>query len=562
MLYMGTLFQILLLFCLSVQLQTKGGRDDTPILAIKYGRLQGKTIKVKETDQAVHAFYGIPFAKPPVGPLRFAAPQPPEPWDSIRDATKYPPICLQNLLDSEKFKELLQSNAEIPPVSEDCLFLNIYTPVKRKLNFKLPVMVFIHGGGLVMGGASFYDGSALSAYENVVMVSIQYRLGILGFFSSGDEQARGNYGFLDQVAALQWIQENIEAFGGDPQTVTIFGESAGGVSVAAHVLSPLSKGLFHRAISESGVAIMPSLVTTKAEELIYFRNFIANSSGCDTDEVVGCLKRKTEEEILTIAKSMVMGAITACVDGVFLPKSAEQILIDKEINRVPFLIGVNNHEFGWILPLLMNISGLAEGMNIDTVESVLQNLPLLGFSSESFSIIMKEYFSDVEDPQEIRSRFLDIAGDIAFVVPAIKTAKYHRDSGLPVYFYEFQHRPSIFKDSKPAFVKADHADEIPSVLGSPFLTEETVFRLPATDEEKTLSRQVMKYWANFARNGDPNGPGLAHWPVYDQDEAYLEIDLKQKSAKKLIEKRVEFWTTTLPEKLKKLYDKKADRTEL
>ncbi|NXQ78651.1 SASB hydrolase, partial [Quiscalus mexicanus] len=137
-------------------------------------------------------------------------------------------------------------------VSEDCLYLNVYTPVSTGENKKLPVLVWIHGGGLVFGAASSYDGSVLAAFDNVVVVAIQYRLGIAGYFSTGDEHARGNWGYLDQVAALRWIQENIMHFGGDPGSVTIFGESAGGISVSALVLSPLAKGLFHKAISESG----------------------------------------------------------------------------------------------------------------------------------------------------------------------------------------------------------------------------------------------------------------------------------------------------------------------
>ncbi|XP_053557388.1 fatty acyl-CoA hydrolase precursor, medium chain [Bombina bombina] len=558
---MENLIQVLLVLCLTLMIDGKGEEDTNLLLVKKYGRLQGKTVHVKETERAVHAFYGIPFAKPPVGPLRFASPEPAEPWNSIRDATQDPPICLQSRGMIQKILDFLKVELNFPPVTEDCLYLNVFTPADRQHHSKLPVMVFIHGGGLSMGGAFMFDGSALSAHENVVTLSIQYRLGIAGFFSTGDEQAPGNYGFLDQVAALKWVQENIEDFGGDPQSVTIFGESAGGVSVAAHVLSPLSKGLFQRAIAESGVALISAMVVNKVEEVMFFRNMVANISGCDSLDssvLLHCLKRKTEDEMVTLATSLEKVAIPACVDGEFIPKSPESILAAKESNRVPFIVGVTNHEFGWILPLSMNLSGLKEGMNKDTVQSTLINIPIFGPISEFLPLIMDVYFGDTEDPLEIRNRFLDLCGDLIFVLPSIKTAKYHRDSGLPVFFYEFQHRPSIFRNSKPAFVKADHGDELLFVIGGPFLKSNGLFGGNVTNEEKALSKTLMKYWANFARNGNPNGPGLTEWPEYDEDEDYLEIALNQKPAKKLKEKIVEFWTITIPEKMQKKREEKGE----
>ncbi|CAI9588173.1 unnamed protein product [Staurois parvus] len=250
--------------------QADGGR---PVVDTIYGTIRGTTLTVKEVDRTVHAFYGIPFAKPPVGPLRFAAPEAPEPWKSVREGAEYPPMCLQPLEMTKKMMELIEVKITYPTVSEDCLYLNVFTPSDRGDNARLPVMVYIHGGGLVLESASLYDGSALSAHENVVYVAIQYRLGFLGFLSTGDGQAAtGNYGLLDQVAALQWVQENIKDFGGDPGSVTIFGESAGGASVSALVLSPLGKGLFHRAIAQSGVAIMPGLMASSQEELIFYRD--------------------------------------------------------------------------------------------------------------------------------------------------------------------------------------------------------------------------------------------------------------------------------------------------
>ncbi|NXY84530.1 SASB hydrolase, partial [Alcedo cyanopectus] len=227
-----------------------------PEVVTKYGRVQGYQFKVDVAERTVNVFLGIPFAKPPVGPLRFSEPQPPEPWKGVRDATSYPPMCLQDKVQGQFISDLTDNRKEkvLLQVSEDCLYLNVYTPSSTE-NEKLPVFVWIHGGGLVLGAASSYDGSALAAFDNVVVVTIQYRLGIVGYFSTGDKHARGNWGYLDQVAALQWIQENIIHFGGDPLSVTIAGESAGGVSVSALVLSPLAKGLFHKAISESGTAV-------------------------------------------------------------------------------------------------------------------------------------------------------------------------------------------------------------------------------------------------------------------------------------------------------------------
>ncbi|NXP47622.1 SASB hydrolase, partial [Heliornis fulica] len=225
-----------------------------PEVVTKYGTVRGYQFQVDAAERSVNVFLGLPFATPPIGPLRFSEPQPPKPWKGVRDATSYPPMCLQDKVQGQIFSDVITNRKEkvLLQVSEDCLYLNVYSPVSTENQEKLPVFVWIHGGGLVFGAGSSYDGSALAAFDNVVVVTIQYRLGIVGYFSTGDKHARGNWGYLDQVAALQWIQENIVYFGGDPGSVTIVGESAGGVSVSALVLSPLAKGLFHKAISESG----------------------------------------------------------------------------------------------------------------------------------------------------------------------------------------------------------------------------------------------------------------------------------------------------------------------
>ncbi|XP_073411039.1 fatty acyl-CoA hydrolase precursor, medium chain-like [Dendrobates tinctorius] len=559
---MENLPQILLLIPLILTAIETGVKAERPLVTTKYGDLRGVTVPVKETSRVIDAFFGVPFARPPVGPLRFGNPEPPEPWKSERDASDPPPMCLQ-LEDTMKgLAVFYQSSLQLPRSSEDCLYLNVYTPADRVKKSKLPVMVFIHGGGLLFGLANLFDGSALSAYEDVVVVSLQYRLGILGFFSTGDDRLRGNYGFLDQVAALQWIQENIADFGGDPSSVTIFGESAGGISVSALVASPLAKGLFHRAISESGTVAMSAMVVSKSEELIYFQNKLSELSGCDLASIADCLKTKSENEMYTITKKMGMLFLPAFVDGVFLPKPAVTMFANKESNRVPFLLGMNNHEFGWISLSLLNLSDVTSGMTRESVMMKLQNLPLLSLRPEAIPHIMDEYLGDATDPVEIRNLFQDLCGDLMFVIPTLKIAKYHRDMGLPVYLYEFQHPPSILEHLRPRFVKADHGDELFFVSGGAFQRDGVLYAGPATQEEKRLARTTMKYWANFARTGNPNSPGLTTWPEYGADELYLEINLKQKSSSKLKEEKFKFWTEMLPKKILSKTLDGGDRTEL
>ncbi|KAK1162112.1 carboxylesterase 5A-like [Acipenser oxyrinchus oxyrinchus] len=525
-----------------------GGAVADPVVSTGYGSLKGKLSSVKGTDRVVHEYLGIPFAKPPLGSLRFSAPQPSEPWDGIRDATNQPAMCLQDMQYTAQLMEDLMLEFPVPATSEDCLYLNIYTPGEAATKeARLPVMVWIHGGGLMIGAASQYDGSALAAYENVVVVVIQYRLGILGFLSTGDEHARGNWGFLDQVAALRWVQENIKSFGGDPNSVTIFGESAGGCSVSAHILSPLSSSLFHKAISESGVATLPGLITSNPQPIT---KMIANATGCDyTDSatLVKCLREKNDEVLVNASKLNIMPLGT--VDGVFFPSTLEEILKEKRFHKVPYLLGITNHEFGWLLPKTFSPPGWEEGMHKEKAIAVLNMIvPVKLLGPGVNERIAAEYFKDTEDPVKLRDLFTEMLGDVFMVLPTIIAANYHKEAGVPVYLYEFQHRPSIYKDKRPSFVKADHADEIGFVFGSCFWNGHIKVAGTMTEGEMKLCRVMMAYWANFARNGTPNGDGLVHWPVYDKNEEYMALGLEQKSGKKLKGDIMKFLTNLLSEK--------------
>ncbi|CAO2610283.1 Acylcarnitine hydrolase [Lemmus lemmus] len=524
------------------------GQDSaSPIRNTHTGQVRGSLVKVNNTEVGVHIFLGIPFARPLVGPLRFAPPEAPEPWSGVRDGTSYPAMCPQNddMVNSEGLKMIKHF---MPPISmsEDCLYLNIYTPAHAREGSNLPVMVWIHGGALVIGMASMTDGSTLAAIEDVVVVTIQYRLGVLGFFSTGDQHAKGNWGYLDQVAALRWVQQNIAYFGGNPDQVTIFGESAGGTSVSSHVVSPMSKGLFHRAIMENGVAVLPGLISSSSE-VIY--QTVANLSGCeamDSEALVHCLRGKSEAEVLAINK--VFRSIPAVVDGKFLPRHPQELLASVDFHPVPSIIGVNNDEYGWLLPMAQGADPVIKGITRETLPAILKNTTIhMTLPPECSDLLMEEYMNNTEDAQTLQIQYKEMIADFLFVIPALQVAKSQR-SHATVYFYEFRHVPSYEKDTRPPHVKADHADEVPFV----FRYSRWGMKPDFTEEEKLLSRTMMKYWTNFARHGNPNSEGLPYWPMMDNDEQYLQLEIQPAVGRALKARRLWFWTKTLPEKIEEL----------
>ncbi|XP_028635123.1 pyrethroid hydrolase Ces2a-like isoform X2 [Grammomys surdaster] len=536
-------------------LQPVHGEDSaSPIRNTHTGQVRGSFVHVKDTKAGVYTFLGIPFAKPPVGPLRFAPPEDPEPWSDVRDATSEPAMCLQT--DMMNLGSMEEMKLTMPPMSEDCLYLNVYTPAHAHEGSNLPVMVWIHGGALVIGWASMNDGSTLAATEEIVVVSVQYRLGILGFFSTGDQHARGNWGYLDQVAALRWVQKNIAYFGGNCDRVTIFGGSAGGTSVSSHVVSPMSKGLFHGAIMQSGVALLPDLISDTSDGVY---KTVANLSGCgapDSEALIHCLRAKSEQEILAINEVFKM--IPGVVDGKFLPKHPQELLASKDFHPVPSIIGITSDECGWGIPKLMGLDHIIEKITRETLPTVLKSIAAkMMLPPECSGLIMEEYMGNTEDPEILQEQFREMLEDITFVIPALQVAHFQR-SHAPVYFYEFQHLPSFIKHIRPSHGKRDHGDDLLFIFGS-YLCG---MNFDLTKEEELLKRRMMKYWTNFARNGNPNSEGLPYWPVLDQDEKYLQLNTEPTVGRDLKARKMQFWTKTLPQKIQDLKGSQNKYTEL
>ncbi|KAI8504215.1 Carboxylesterase 5A [Branchiostoma belcheri] len=510
-------------------------------VSTQYGDVRGYEL---QTDTAVgdpvydrlYVFKGIPYAAPPVGDLRFRPPVDPRPWSGVRDATRYGHQCPQpnNTMSYppvyKDFVDLLMTYQ-----SEDCLSLNVFTHGINS-SAALPVMVWLHGGGLSTGSSLIYPGEALVAHNNVVLVTVNYRLGALGFLPTRDVDASGNFGFLDQVKALEWIQANIRNFGGDPARVTIFGQSAGGWSVSLLVMSPMATGLFHRAISESGVAVVPTLRRGD----IAATEALARAVGCGTDEyeaMMACLRGKPVDEL---QRAEGVGMRTPVIDGHFLTDTPWNILQQHQQNSVDYLLGTNNDEYGWILSLGSPYV-TENGLNRTEFRHALSGE--LDWAQQTFPPVTDQYLDPAgpDDPIVIRDQYLQLRTDMWFAAP----------TPARVFHYEFQHRSSAFS-FKPPYVGVDHSDEVFYVFGLLFLRDSTntSWRYPFSDRERQLCLDIMAYWTNFAANGDPNDStgsprmrSLVTWPRYmTSSKDYLKLDMTSSSDVALRGTRMKFGT--------------------
>ncbi len=474
------------------------------------GLVQGTT----SADGGIRIYKTIPYAAPPVGAQRWQPPRPVQPWQGVRDATSFGPRCLQGQIFGDiVFKDL----------SEDCLTLNLWTPAKTAAA-RLPVMVWIHGGGFQAGAGAEprHDGEAF-AKRNVVLVTINYRLGAFGFFAHPEltresgRGASGNYGMLDQVAALEWVRHNVAAFGGDPDNVTIFGESAGSFAVSALMASPRARGLFHKAIGESGAYFiegvgggLPLSPLAASEQQ---GQTLAAALGAGS---LAALRGKTGDEVLKAAMK-VQPWFSPNVDGYFLTEPVAATFAAGRQAKVPLLAGWNADEVR---------AGVVLGKQKPTAETFTADTKKR--FGDSADAILKAYPGGT-DAEALESAAA-LAGDLFIGFNTWRWLEAHQKSGAPVYRYSFDRKipvPSGHKVNGVAATARDvgarHAGEIEYVFGALALSLPDVPWEPA---DRALSNAMTTYWANFARSGDPNGQGLANWPRYDGARRLLHLDEK------------------------------------
>lgn len=458
------------------------------------------------TDGKVRTFKGIPYAAPPLGALRWKAPQPVKGWDGVRKATEFGPRCLQgNNHGDMGFRDA--------GPSEDCLYLNVWTP-RTSAKTKLPVMVWIHGGWLEAGSASMshYDGECL-ARKGVVLVSMNYRLGVFGFFSHPDltkeskHHASGNYGLMDQAAALQWVRRNIAGFGGDPKNITIFGESSGSFSVAAQMASPMARGLVAKAIGESGgyanlVEDLTPLAVAEQEGIKFAHEFGARS--------LEQLRAVPAQQLLDAV--MKFDPTRLNIDGRFFPVDPRIIYDKGEQAQIPLLAGWNRDEFPY-----ENFLG-KDAPTRENYETKVRKQ----FGAQA-PVILGLFPGHTDGQVKQSAARLGSMGVMYSTWLWLELQSKSR--ATPVYRYQFDMPRPLMAGAPPIpngrEALVPHWMEIPYVFG----TFDTLATRPWTTEDYQLGDLMEAYWTNFAKTGDPNGKGLPRWPAYRPKDAFQVMHL-------------------------------------
>nr|AAI24754.1 Cel.2 protein [Danio rerio] len=511
------------------------------------GMVQGKSHSVGLL-RYMDVFKGIPFAAPP-GRLQKPVPHPG--WEGVLKATEYSKRCIQlNLLQTDTMG------------SEDCLYLNIWVPQGKTVSYNLPVMVFIYGGGFLLGGgqgANFldnylYDGEEIADRGNVIVVTFNYRVGSMGFLSTGDADAPGNYGLWDQHAAISWVHRNIKAFGGNPDNITIFGESAGSTSVNFQIISPKNKGLIRRAISQSGVALCPWAINRNPRK---FAEEIAKKVGCPTDSgMVACLRR-TDPKAVTLAGKVRLATsatepivhnlyLSPVIDGDFIPDEPDTLFGNAA--DIDYIAGVNDMD-GHIFATL-DIPSINNALATTTEEEVQALATALSKDrgQDAGIATFQEYtvnWGSKPNKEDIKKTVVEMETDYIFLVPTQTALYLHSDNAKSARTYSYLFSESSRIPIFPLWMGADHADELQYVFGKPFTTPLGYF-----PRHRDVSKYMIAYWTNFAQTGNPNtgeSKVPVTWPEFSNPgHQYLDINNKinTNSVKKMLRTRlVYYWTT-------------------
>ncbi|XP_064624507.1 acetylcholinesterase-like [Lineus longissimus] len=533
----------LLIFCsVTVRAATVTASVGNTIVTTSVGDIVGFSDSWENVT--VNKYLGVPFAEVPTGDLRFEAPVAKAHFTAPFSANAFGPRCIQpfNPVDNQT-------------MSEDCLRLNLYVPTSGEAN--KAVMVWIHGGGFVLGHGDLYDGLKMAALGDVIIVTLNYRLGIFGFFTTGDANASGNYGLLDQQLALKWVKNNIGAFGGDQNRVTIFGESAGAASGTWQMLAPSNKGMFQRIIAESGVASSPWGFPNPKTTTGYSNN-LARVLGCanaDSSEVVACL-RKLPEQAFGVESSSdgfphsISGLevpVGPRVDGTFITTSpncldpGQRIEDHPLFKSVDFLVGANKYEGSPFLAntnlaiLAENKSSLYDGVSEADFKMIATSFAGLD-DDKAVDTLWKRYAKGQTQMTDARD-FLEFLGDALFYKMIIRFLDSHVvDSTGSTYFYSFLPMPSKEVGSiaygavppvSPYVDGSIHTDELGYIFGNTTMWKSG----GGAPGEKELSDAMITYWTNFAKSGNPNKPAaVSHkWPEYNSSEKkFIEFDIQNK----------------------------------
>nr|XP_018668128.1 neuroligin-4, X-linked isoform X2 [Ciona intestinalis] len=581
-------------------------RDITSILIrTNSGNIKGfKKVLDNNSIKPVIQFLGIPYAAPPIGKLRWQRTEKAKPWNGVRNASEFGPICPQprsGPLPSVLLPIWYKANNSLVRkmrMDEDCLYLNIYVPAKLyateqnypRNHYKNPlkVMVYFHGYTYAEGSGNFYDGSVLASYGDVIVVTFNYRLGVLGFMSTMEANSPGNYGLWDQIAAVKWVSENIEKFGGDPSAVTVFGSGAGASCIGLLMLSVQLDEYFHRAIFQSGTPLAPwSMVRNPRQQTrALARDYNINCDRESTTEMVRCLKHKhwrdlINVEIMTDPYDLVYGPV---VDGQdkFLMENPFNLMEKGEFVNYQIMMGVSQADgFGYIRDRNVDVlrqpfesssafmSPISDRMktNFDVVvakftDSFYEDSKVPLEAIEKLVRFIYTDWSDKSNPTRVKESLMDLYTDRQYVEPAVRAALHYINYKSNAFFYTFYHHPG--KDKTRPWVQSALGEQDPFVFGAPLLgnSEDTLFPYNYTKDDIMISTAVMTYWTNFAKNGDPgigkkqqtqfitgkaNSFEKIVWPEYTIDtRQHLKICTTPEVSDHYRAQKVELWRSFLP----------------